>query len=78
MKIKLNGLYLSRNGYEIGITHDRGERQRFRYLTTKGYMVTEDGRASIAGGEVSQDLVKDIAPPECVMQGADSMFGCLP
>lgn len=58
--IRKNGAYLSRNGHRVGIVHDRGERQRWRFQTTKGYYVTEDGRASIAGGEVSQDLVKEV------------------
>lgn len=59
-RIRKNGAYLSRNGHRVGIVHDRGEGQRWRWQTTKGYMVTADGRASIAGGEVSQDLVKEI------------------
>lgn len=58
--IRKNGAYLSRNGRRVGIVHDRGEGQRWRFQTTRGYLVTAEGRASIAGGEVSQDLVKEV------------------
>lgn len=58
--VRKNGAYLTRNGHRVGIVHDRGEGQRWRYQTTRGYLVTEHGRASIAGGEVSQDLVKEV------------------
>jgi hypothetical protein len=78
MKIELNGLYLSRHGREIGIVADRGERQIWRWLTSRGYYVTKDGRASIAGGEVSEDLVLDLTPTAGEVAGADSMFGCAP
>lgn len=77
MIIRKDGLYLSRNGHTVGITHDRGERQRWRWLTTKGYYVTSEGRASIAGGEVAQDLVCDITPSAAQVAGMDSTMGSL-
>ena len=60
MQIHLNGLYLDRLGRRVGITRDRGEAQRLRWVTTRGHYVTSTGRASLAGGETSVDLVADI------------------
>lgn len=73
--VRLGGLYLTRNAREVGIVQDRGEGQRWRWLTSRGYYVTCDGRASIAGGETSQDLVRDISMPAEHVTAADSMFG---
>jgi hypothetical protein len=77
MIIRKNGLYLDRIAHEVGITHDRGEGQTWRWLTTRGYYVTTDGRASIAGGDVREDLVKDITPSAAQVAGMDSMMGAL-
>lgn len=77
MIIRKQGLYLSRNGREIGIVQDRGEGQVWRWLTTRGYYVTVDGRASIAGGQVSEDLVRDISMSDDHVHAADSMFGVI-
>ena len=60
MKISLSGIYLDRIARRVGIVQDRGERQRWRWLTTRGYYLTNEGRASIAGGDVAEDLVADI------------------
>lgn len=77
MIVELKRIYLSRNGHRVGIVRDRGERQRWRWLTTRGYYVTSDGHASIAGGEVSEDLVSDITPTVAQVAGMDSMMGAL-
>lgn len=42
--IRNNGLYLNRSGRQVGITHDRGDGQTWRWLTTRGHYVTADGR----------------------------------
>jgi hypothetical protein len=78
MDIALNGLYLDRIGRQVGIAADRGVGQPWRWLTTRGYYVTAQGRASLAGGDVREDLVADIAPTAEAVRNADSMFGCLP
>lgn len=77
MKIHKNGLYVDRIAREVGILQDRGEGQVWRWLTTRGYYVTTDGRATPHKGEVNEDLVLDITPSAEHMDGADSMFGVL-
>lgn len=77
MIIQRNGAYLDRVGHTVGIVADRGPQQKWRWLTTRGYYVTVDGRASIAGGEVREDLVKDITPSVAQVAGMDSMLGAL-
>lgn len=72
--IRLNGLYLSRTAREVGIVRDRGAGQFWRWVTSLGYYVTEDGRAA-RQGESSQDLVKDISFSHDQLHGADSMWG---
>lgn len=76
-KMKMNGLYLDRIARPVGIVHDRGEGQTWRYLTTRGYYVREDGQAAL-NGAVNEDLVKDVTPTDEHVHAADSMFGCLP
>ena len=74
-----HGLYLDRLARQVGIVQDRGERQVWRYLTTRGYYVMSDGRATMnRGGESNEDLVKDVTPSIEEVRAADSMFGCLP
>ena len=74
-----HGLYLDGLARQVGIVQDRGERQVWRYLTTRGYYVTSDGRATMnRGGESNEDLVKDVTPSIEEVRAADSMFGCLP
>lgn len=77
MQIQLNGAYLDRIARPVGIVQDYGSDKRMRYLTTRGYYVTAEGRASLAGGEVREDLVSDITPTAEATRNADSMFGCL-
>lgn len=59
--IKLNGVYLSRTARRVGIMRDRGADKFWRWVTTQGYYVTADGRAS-PHGETSLDLVRDVSP----------------
>jgi hypothetical protein len=76
MLITLNGLYLSRNARRVGIVRDRGADKYWRWVTTRGYYVTAEGRACRVG-ESSHDLVADITPeirPEHV-DAVDSMVG---
>lgn len=64
MLIHPAGLYLTRNGRRVGIRADRGERQRWRWITTLGYYVQADGRATARrGGESRLDLVREV--PAC-------------
>ncbi len=60
MTITLTGSYLTRTARVVGIVRDRGEGQRWRWVTTLGYYVQEDGRASL-NGVTSRDLVKNIS-----------------
>lgn len=59
MKIHPAGLYLDRIGRRVGIVRDRGAGQHWRWITTRGYYVSEAGRATLCG-EVREDLVADI------------------
>jgi len=77
MIIRKDGVYLDRIARSVGIAHDRGEGQRWRWQTTRGYYVTADGRASIAGGDVNEDLVRDITPTAVQVAGMDSTMGAL-
>lgn len=76
MEIKLNGLYLTRTAREVGIVRDRGEGLTWRFVTTLGYYVRADGRASI-GGESTQDLVRDISLTDAMVYDQDEMFGVI-
>lgn len=79
LTIVKHGLYLDRIAREVGIVQDRGERQTWRYLTTRGYYVMSNGMATMnRGGESNEDLVKDVTPTIDQVHAADSMFGCLP
>lgn len=77
-RIVKNGLYLSRHGREVGIVGPAGtpSSSRWRWLTTRGYYVTADGRAAIVG-ECSDDLVKDITPTDDQVAALDSQIGLL-
>ena len=77
MIIQLNGLYLDRVGHKVGIVRDRGAREVWRWVTTLDYYVMVDGRATLAGGESSQDLVVDITPSASQVAGMDSTMGAL-
>lgn len=77
MIIQLNGLYLDRVGHKVGIVRDRGPQQKWRWVTTLGHYVMADGRATLAGGESSQDLVVDITPSAAQVAGMDSTMGAL-
>lgn len=74
VRIALHGLYLSRHGKQVGIVQDRGASQTWRWLTTGGYYVLDDGRAALVG-ESSKDLMVDVTPSDAHVAGADSMFG---
>lgn len=67
MIVEPSGLYLTRTARRVGITGPApGCAQRFRWVTTAGYYVTADGRASLAGGVTSLDLcarVDQARPP---------------
>jgi hypothetical protein len=77
MIIQKNGLYLDRVGHTVGIVADRGPQQKWRWLTTRRYYVTVTGRASIAGGDVREDLVADVTPSAASVAGMDSTMGAL-
>lgn len=72
--ITKNGLYLTRNAREVGIVRDRGVGEVWRWVTTAGYYVREDGRACI-GGESSLDLVREITPCQAQTDAVDSIIG---
>lgn len=74
MQIRLNGLYLSRTAREVGVVRDRGANQFWRWVTTRGYYVTNDGSACRIG-QSSLDLVKDVSPSQHDCDAADSMWG---
>lgn len=76
MEIKLNGLYLTRTAREVGIVRDRGVGLTWRWVTTLGYYVRDDGRAAI-GGDSSQDLVRDISLTDAMVHDQDEMFGVI-
>jgi len=72
--ITKNGLYLTRTALEVGIVRDRGVGEFWRWVTTRGYYVRDDGRACI-GGETSRDLVKEITPCQAQTDAVDSIMG---
>lgn len=59
--VHLSGAYLDRSAHTVGIVRDRGEGQVWRWVTTRGYYVRTDGRASLSG-PVRQDLVRECLP----------------
>lgn len=78
MIIHLNSLYLDRLARTVSIVQDRGEAQRWRWLTTRGYYVQADGRATARpGGESNADLVRDITPTPGAVAGMDSTMQAL-
>lgn len=70
-----HGLYLTRNGREVGILGPANmpPSSRWKWLTTRGYYVTADGRAAVTG-EASEDLVRDLTPNASQIAGVDSML----
>lgn len=74
LTIKLSGLYLTRHGRDVGIVRDRGEGQFWRWVTTLGYYVTENGSAC-RRGKSSLDLMAELPLRKEHMDGADSMWG---
>lgn len=64
MIVEQSGAYLTRTGRRVGIRGVApGRARRFRWVTTAGYYVTADGRASLAGGATSLDLCARVDPP---------------
>lgn len=78
MKIELGRLYLNRTAREVGIIGPArmGESSPWRWLTTRGYYVQDDGRAAHVG-QCSDDLVRDITPSAAQVAGMDSTMGAL-
>ena len=70
LRISPSKVYLDRSGHRVGIRHDRGHGQAWRWLTTKGYYVREDGKAAWVGTS-SKDLVVEIVSDS---QGTKSHF----
>jgi hypothetical protein len=78
IRIVPHGLYLSRNGRQVGIVGPAGmpASSDWRWLTTRGYYVMADGRAA-AVGECVEDLVRDVTPSDSQVAGRDSIAGTL-
>lgn len=73
LRIVQHGLYLSRNGRQVGIVGPARmpASSAWRWLTTRGYYVMENGRAA-AVGESVEDLVRDVTPSDSQVAGMDS------
>lgn len=59
MTVSPTSRYLTRNARTVTIARDRGEGQRWRWVTSMGYYVTADGRAALRGTS-ALDLVKEL------------------
>lgn len=78
IRIVRHGLYLNRTGRQVGIVGPArmAAASPWKWLTTRGHYVTENGRAALSGESV-EDLVRDVTPTDAEVAGADSMLGGL-
>lgn len=61
MLIHPTSRYLTRHGQSVTIERDRGAGQVWRWVTSKGYYVTADGRAALRG-QSRWDLMQEVLP----------------
>lgn len=60
MTIDPSRAYLDRTGHRVTITRDRGAGQVWRWVTSRGYYVKEDGSACMGHGAVREDLTTEV------------------